>query len=73
VNQSLGQAIGDEILKQAASRLHDFAGQRHYVARLGGDEFVLLLPELHDRAAIEYAMGELMAAWRAIMCATARR
>ncbi|SDG69563.1 PAS domain S-box-containing protein/diguanylate cyclase (GGDEF) domain-containing protein [Duganella sp. OV458] len=62
VNQALGQAVGDEILKQAASRLHDFAGQRHYVARLGGDEFVLLLPELNDRAAIEYAMGKLMAA-----------
>jgi diguanylate cyclase (GGDEF)-like protein/PAS domain S-box-containing protein len=60
VNQSMGQAVGDEILKQAASRLHDFAGQRHYVARLGGDEFVLLLPELNDRAAIEYAMGKLM-------------
>jgi diguanylate cyclase (GGDEF)-like protein/PAS domain S-box-containing protein len=62
VNQSLGQAVGDEILKQAASRLHDFAGQRHYVARLGGDEFVLLLPELDDRAAIDYAMSKLMAA-----------
>ncbi|MFS2006637.1 putative bifunctional diguanylate cyclase/phosphodiesterase [Duganella sp. CT11-25] len=62
VNQSLGQAIGDEILKQAASRLHDFAGQRHYVARLGGDEFVLLLPELNDRGAIESAMERLMAA-----------
>ena len=62
VNQSLGQAVGDEILKQAASRLHDFAGQRHYVARLGGDEFVLLLPELNDRAAIEAAMDRLMAA-----------
>jgi diguanylate cyclase (GGDEF)-like protein/PAS domain S-box-containing protein len=62
VNQSLGQAVGDEILKQAASRLHDFAGQRHYVARLGGDEFVLLLPELNHRGAIEQAMERLMAA-----------
>jgi diguanylate cyclase (GGDEF)-like protein/PAS domain S-box-containing protein len=62
VNQTLGQAVGDEILKQAASRLHDFAGQRHYVARLGGDEFVLLLPEMHDRVAIELAMERLMAA-----------
>ena len=62
VNQSLGQAVGDEILKQAASRLHDFAGQRHYVARLGGDEFVLLLPDLNHRGAIEYAMERLMAA-----------
>jgi diguanylate cyclase (GGDEF)-like protein/PAS domain S-box-containing protein len=62
VNQSLGQAVGDEILKQAASRLHDFAGQRHYVARLGGDEFVLLLPGLNHRIAIEQAMERLMAA-----------
>jgi diguanylate cyclase (GGDEF)-like protein/PAS domain S-box-containing protein len=62
VNQALGQAVGDEILKQAASRLHDFAGQRHYVARLGGDEFVLLLPELEDRVGVERAMERLMAA-----------
>ena len=60
VNQTLGHAAGNEILKQAASRLHDFAGQRHYAARLGGDEFVLLLPELSDRAGIELAMARLM-------------
>ena len=60
VNQTLGHAAGNEILKQAASRLHDFAGQRHYAARLGGDEFVLLLPELNDRAGIELAMERLM-------------
>ncbi|MCP2011541.1 EAL domain-containing protein [Duganella violaceipulchra] len=62
VNQTLGQDIGDEILKQAASRLHDFAGARHYVARLGGDEFVLLLPEMDNRAAVEQALDQLMAA-----------
>ncbi|MET0266273.1 MAG: EAL domain-containing protein [Duganella sp.] len=62
VNDRLGQQTGDEILKQAASRLHDFAGQRHYVARLGGDEFVLLLPELHGRGDIEQAMEPLLAA-----------
>jgi diguanylate cyclase (GGDEF)-like protein/PAS domain S-box-containing protein len=62
VNQSRGQAVGDEILKQVASRLHDFAGQRHYVARLGGDEFVLLLPDLNHRGAIEHALERLMAA-----------
>jgi diguanylate cyclase (GGDEF)-like protein/PAS domain S-box-containing protein len=62
VNQTQGQAIGDEILKQVASRLHDFAGRRHYVARLGGDEFVLLLPNLIDRADIGLAMDRLMTA-----------
>jgi diguanylate cyclase (GGDEF)-like protein/PAS domain S-box-containing protein len=62
VNDTLGHAIGDEVLKQVASRLHDFAGQRHYAARLGGDEFVLLLPEMHSRAAVEVAMDRLMTA-----------
>jgi diguanylate cyclase (GGDEF)-like protein/PAS domain S-box-containing protein len=62
VNQDMGQAVGDELLKQAASRLYDFAGQRHYVARLGGDEFVLLLPHMSDRAGIEHAMERLMTA-----------
>lgn len=62
VNDTLGHAIGDEVLKQVASRLHDFAGQRHYAARLGGDEFVLLLPEMHSRAAVEVAMDRLMSA-----------
>ncbi|MCU6500989.1 EAL domain-containing protein [Rugamonas sp. A1-17] len=62
VNQTMGQHVGDEILKQAASRLHDFAGQRHYAARLGGDEFVLLLPEMNGRAAIEQALDRLMTA-----------
>jgi diguanylate cyclase (GGDEF)-like protein/PAS domain S-box-containing protein len=62
VNDKLGHAVGDELLKKAASRLHDFAGQRHYVARLGGDEFVLLLPEMHTRASVETAMERLMQA-----------
>ncbi|WP_229255389.1 putative bifunctional diguanylate cyclase/phosphodiesterase [Duganella phyllosphaerae] len=62
VNDLLGQGTGDEILKQAASRLHDFAGQRHYVARLGGDEFVLLLPELRGRGDVEQAMDQLLIA-----------
>ncbi|MFA9217830.1 MAG: putative bifunctional diguanylate cyclase/phosphodiesterase [Sphingomonadaceae bacterium] len=62
VNQTLGHAAGNEILKQAASRLHEFAGQRHYAARLGGDEFVLLLPALGQRAAIEQALQGLLAA-----------
>ncbi|WP_093552464.1 putative bifunctional diguanylate cyclase/phosphodiesterase [Pseudoduganella namucuonensis] len=60
VNEQGGHALGDEVLKQAASRLHDFAGPRHYAARLGGDEFVLLLPDLPDRAAVERALERLM-------------
>ncbi|MYN07273.1 putative bifunctional diguanylate cyclase/phosphodiesterase [Pseudoduganella aquatica] len=61
VNERGGHALGDEILKQAAGRLHSFAGPRHYAARLGGDEFVLLLPDQPGQGAVEHALAQLMA------------
>jgi diguanylate cyclase (GGDEF)-like protein/PAS domain S-box-containing protein len=69
INAQGGQALGDEVLKQAASRLHDYSGQHHYVARLGGDEFVMLLPQLPDqRAADEALRGVLAALQRPCQC-----
>jgi len=69
INAAGGQALGDEVLKQAASRLHDFSGQRHYVARLGGDEFVMLLPQLPDQAGAEERLrGVLSALQRSYVC-----
>jgi diguanylate cyclase (GGDEF)-like protein/PAS domain S-box-containing protein len=61
VNERGGHALGDEILKQAAGRLHSFAGPRHYAARLGGDEFALLLPDQPDQAAVERTLAQLLA------------
>ncbi|WP_229417336.1 bifunctional diguanylate cyclase/phosphodiesterase [Massilia sp. Root418] len=61
VNERGGHALGDEILKQAAGRLHSFAGPRHYAARLGGDEFALLLPDQPGQAAVERTLAQLLA------------
>ena len=61
VNERGGHALGDEILKQAAGRLHSFSGPRHYAARLGGDEFVLLLPEQPGQEAVERTLAQLLA------------
>ncbi|PJJ21267.1 diguanylate cyclase (GGDEF)-like protein [Janthinobacterium sp. 67] len=61
INDRYGAEAGDEILKQVASRLHDFTGQIHYAARLGGDEFVLLLCGQASIASIEQNVTQLMA------------
>lgn len=42
VNDTLGHPIGDELLRDATSRMNEVLGD-HHLARLGGDEFAVLI------------------------------
>jgi diguanylate cyclase (GGDEF)-like protein/PAS domain S-box-containing protein len=62
VNDSLGHAIGDQMLAAAGRRLRQFAWPGAFAARLGGDEFAILLPAVEGRAEAERAAEASLAA-----------
>ena len=62
VNDGLGHAVGDAVLRMAAGRLRRTLRDSDTLARVGGDEFVAVLPGSASEAQIKLVSGRLMAA-----------
>jgi diguanylate cyclase (GGDEF)-like protein/PAS domain S-box-containing protein len=55
VNDSFGHAAGDELLRDAAHRLHSLLLPADILARFGGDEFIIVIPDLAPGAGAQTA------------------
>ena len=64
VNDSLGHSVGNEMLKDVASRLMLAARDIDTVARLGSDHFILLLPGVGNSETAGVIAEKLLAAVR---------
>ncbi|NUO77110.1 MAG: EAL domain-containing protein [Lysobacter sp.] len=65
INDSLGHAAGDRILRAAATRLQETVGAEHTVARLGGDEFTVVLENIDTPEDAEAIARRLLRAFEA--------
>ncbi|TVR96109.1 MAG: EAL domain-containing protein [Rhodospirillales bacterium] len=60
INDTLGHATGDQLLRLAAERLTRCTRAEDTVARLGGDEFTVILPKLASAAHAEPVIQKIL-------------
>ena len=64
INDSLGAALGDELLRQFSNRLVQCVRLRDTVGRMGGDEFALILSMPRDQQDAVHTANEVREALR---------
>jgi diguanylate cyclase (GGDEF)-like protein len=65
INDSLGHAFGDGVLKEVARRLRKCTREYNTVARVGGDEFLIILNSVRDVADVAVAAERMIEAMSA--------
>lgn len=64
INDELGHAIGDEVLRQVVQRIQAQVRLTDHVGRLGGDEFGVLLCDSIDEGEVRAVTGRILASLR---------
>jgi diguanylate cyclase (GGDEF)-like protein len=64
INDTLGHAAGDDVLREFARRLSACVRATDLVARLAGDEFVIVLEGIHSREECRFVARKIIAAMR---------
>jgi len=60
VNDAMGHAAGDQLLKHAAGRLRACLRKADTVARVGGDEFTVILEQVGDKEVVSATVMKLL-------------
>jgi diguanylate cyclase (GGDEF)-like protein/PAS domain S-box-containing protein len=60
INDTLGHAAGDELLREVARRLRDSVRDSDTISRQGGDEFLIMLGELPDTEVVAAVVLKIM-------------
>lgn len=63
VNDSLGHAVGDQLLKATSQRLLEKIRNEDTLARLGGDEFVIILNEIQETQDVISIVNKIVVAF----------
>ena len=61
VNDTLGHAVGDELLQAVGARIRRQLRESDTVARVGGDEFTVILPDIAKGEEAEGVAGKIIA------------
>ncbi|MFQ6372419.1 diguanylate cyclase [Shewanella sp. YIC-542] len=61
INDNLGHAAGDKVLKEIAQRLHCSLRASDMIARFGGDEFIVWLEPVHSHDEIALVVEKIRA------------
>lgn len=60
INDSLGHAVGDELLKVISSRIKKVLRDSDIIARMGGDEFIVVLDSTRNKKSASYVCQKIL-------------